>query len=130
MGGLVIRLVATAAALFVAIAVVDGVDLVGTEGRAITDPAAVLRLLVVAAIFGAVNAVVKPILKLSTCLINMLTLGLFTFVINAFLLWLTSYIAGRLDLGFIVTGPIPALLGSVIVSVVSIVLSIFVRDDD
>ncbi len=130
MGGLVIRLVATAAALFVAIAVVDGVDLVGTEGRAITDPAAVLRLLVVAAIFGAVNAVVKPILKLSTCLINMLTLGLFTFVINAFLLWLTSYIAGRLNLGFIVTGPIPALLGSVIVSVVSIVLSIFVRDDD
>ncbi len=130
MGGLVIRLVATAAALFVAIAVVDGVDLVGTEGRAITDPAAVLRLLVVAAIFGAVNAVVKPILKLTTCLINMLTLGLFTFVINAFLLWLTSYIAGRLDLGFIVTGPIPALLGSVIVSVVSIILSIFVRDDD
>ncbi len=130
MGGLVIRLVATAAALFVAIAVVDGVDLVGTEGRAITDPAAVLRLLVVAAIFGAVNAVVKPILKLSTCLITMLTLGLFTFVINAFLLWLTSYIAGRLDLGFIVTGPIPALLGSVIVSVVSIVLSIFVRDGD
>ncbi len=130
MGGLVIRLVATAAALFVPIAMIDGVDLVGTEGRAITDPAAVLRLLVVAAIFGAVNAVVKPILKLTTCLINMLTLGLFTFVINAFLLWLTSYIAGRLDLGFIVTGPIPALLGSVIVSVVSIVLSIFVRDDD
>lgn len=130
MGGLVIRLVATAAALFVAITVVDGVDLVGTEGRAITDPAAVLRLLVVAAIFSAVNAVVKPILKLTTCLINMLTFGLITFVINAFLLWLTSYIAGRLDLGFVVTGPIPALLGSVIVSVVSIVLSIFVRDDD
>ncbi len=129
MGGLVVRLVATAAALFVAIAVVDGVDLVGTEGRAITDPSAVLRLLVVAAIFGLVNAVVKPILKLTTCLINMLTLGLFTFVINAFLLWLTSYIAGRLELGFVVTGPIPALLGSVIVSVVSVVLSIVVRDD-
>ena len=130
MGNLLIRLVATAASLFVAVAVVPGVDLVGTEGRSVTDPNAILRLLVVAVIFGIVNAVVKPILKLTTCLINAATLGLFTFVINAFLLWLTSYIAGRLDLGFVVDGPVPALLGSVIVSLVSLVLSIFIRDDD
>ncbi len=130
MGGLLIRLVATAAALFVAIALVPGVDLVGTEGRTISDPRALLDLLVVAAIFGVVNAVVKPILKLTTCLINMVTLGLFTFVINAFLLWLTSYIAGRLNLGFVVTGPLPALIGAIIVSVVSLVLSIFTRDGD
>lgn len=130
MGGLLVRLVATAAALFVAIAVVDGVDLVGTEGRSITDPAAVLRLLVVAGIFGIVNAIVKPVLKLTTCLINMMTLGLFTFVINAFLLWLTSYISNRLDLGFTVTGPVPALFGAVIVSVISTILSIFIRDED
>ena len=128
MGSLLVRLVATAASLFVAIAVVPGVDLVGTEGHAITDPNAIVRLLVVAVIFGLVNAIVKPILKLTTCLINMLTLGLFTFVINAFLLWLTSYIAGQLQLGFIVSGPIPALLGSLIVSVVSTVLSIVTRD--
>ena len=130
MGGLLIRLVATAAALFVAIALVPGVDLVGTEGRTISDPRALLDLLVVAAIFGVVNAMVKPILKLTTCLINMVTLGLFTFVINAFLLWLTSYIAGRLNLGFVVTGPVPALIGAIIVSVVSLVLSIFTRDGD
>ena len=130
MGGLLIRLVATAAALFVAIALVPGVDLVGTEGRTISDPRALLNLLVVAAIFGVVNAVVKPILKLTTCLINMVTLGLFTFVINAFLLWLTSYIAGRLNLGFVVTGPVPALIGAIIVSAVSLVLSIFTRDGD
>ena len=130
MGGLLIRLVATAAALFVAIALVPGVDLVGTEGRTISDPRALLDLLVVAAIFGVVNAVVKPILKLTTCLINMATLGLFTFVINALLLWLTAYIAGRLNLGFVVTGPLPALSGAIIVSVVSLVLSIFTRDGD
>ncbi len=130
MGGLLIRLVATAAALFVAIALVPGVDLVGTEGRTISDPRALLNLLVVAAIFGVVNAVVKPILKLTTCLINMVTLGLFTFVINALLLWLTAYIAGRLNLGFVVTGPVPALIGAIIVSVVSLVLSIFTRDGD
>jgi putative membrane protein len=60
----------------------------------------------------------------------MATLGLFTFVINAFLLWLTSYVAGRLNLGFEVRGVIPALLGSIIVSIVSMVLSMFIRDDD
>ena len=130
MGGLLVRLVATAASLFVAIALVPGVELVGTEGRNITDPGALLRLLVVAAIFGVVNAIVRPILKLTTCLINMATLGLFTFVINAFLLWLTSQIAGRFGLGFIVDSPIAALFGAVIVSAVSMVLSIVVRDDD
>ena len=129
MGGLLVRLVATAAALFAAVALVDGVDLVGTEERTITEPRAILNLLVVAAIFGLINALLKPILKLSTCLINMATLGLFTFVINAFLLWLTSFIAGKLNLGFEVQGVIPALLGSIIVSIVSMVLSIFTRDD-
>ncbi len=129
MGGLLVRLVATAAALFAAVALVDGVDLVGTEDRTITEPRAILNLLVVAAIFGLINAILKPVLKLSTCLINMVTLGLFTFVINAFLLWLTSYIAGKLNLGFEVEGVIPALLGSIIVSIVSMVLSIFTRDD-
>jgi putative membrane protein len=130
MGGLLIRLVATAAALFAAVALVDGVDLVGTQDRTITDPRAIFNLFVVAAIFGLINAILKPILRLSTCLINMATLGLFTFVINAFLLWLTSYVAGRLNLGFEVRGVIPALLGSIIVSIVSMVLSMFIRDDD
>ena len=130
MGGLFIRLVATAASLFVAIAIVPGVDLVGAEGRTINDPRAIARLLGAAVIFGLVNAILKPILKRTACLITLITLGLFTFVINAFLLWLTSYIAGRLNLGFTVDGPIPALLGSLIVSAVSTILSIITRDGD
>ncbi len=130
MGGLLIRLVATAASLFAAIAVVDGVELQGIDGRTIADMAAIPKLLGVALIFGLINAVLKPILKFTSCLINMATLGLFTFIINAFLLWLTSYIAGQLDLGFVVAGPVAALFGSLIVSVVSIVLALFIRDDD
>ncbi len=129
MGKLFIHLVATAAALFAAIAVVPGVDLVGTDGRSISDPRAIFNLLLIALIFSVINAIVKPILKFSTCLINMLTLGLFIFVINAFLLWLTSYIAEQFGLGFTVDGVVPALLGSLIVSAVSLVLSIFTRDD-
>ncbi len=130
MGRLLVRLVATAASLYVAIVLVDGVDLTGIQEPAIPDANAIFALLAVAVIFGLVNAVVKPVLKLTTCLINMLTLGLFVFVINAFLLWLTSYIARQLDLPFVVTGPIPALLGSLIVSVVNVVLSIVIPDDD
>ncbi len=129
MGKLLIHLVATAAALFAAIAVVPGVDLVGTDGRSISDPRAIFNLLLIALIFSFINAIVKPILKFSTCLINMLTLGFFIFVINGFLLWLTSYIAGQFGLGFTVDGVVPALLGSLIVSAVSLVLSIFTRDD-
>jgi putative membrane protein len=130
MGGLFVRLVATAGALFAAIALVDGVDLVGVDGSTLSDPAAIVRLLVVALIFGLINAVIKPILKFATCLINLATLGLFIFVINAFLLWLTAAITSRFDLGFVVAGPIPALLGSLVVSVVSFLLNIFIRDDD
>ena len=130
MGRLLVRLAATAASLYAAIVLVDGVDLAGIQEPAIPDANAISALLAVAVIFGLVNAVVKPILKLTTCLINMLTLGLFVFVINAFLLWLTSYIAQQLALPFVVTGPIPALLGSLIVSVVNVVLSIVIPDDD
>lgn len=130
MGRLLIRLVATAAALFVAIRLVGGIRLGGSEEGVLTDPNAMLNLLVVAIIFGLVNAILKPLLKLTTCLINVATLGLFVFVINAFLLWLTSYIAQSVSLPFEVDGPLPALIGSVIVSIVSMALSIFTTDKD
>lgn len=129
MGKLLVRLIANAAALFAAIALVPGIALIGAEGRTIQDPRAVINLLIVALIFGIVNAIVKPLLKATTCLINFITLGLFTFVINALMLLLTSYIAKQLALGFTVDGIVPALLGSIVVSIVSIVLNIFIRDE-
>ncbi|HEX6287833.1 MAG TPA: phage holin family protein [Herpetosiphonaceae bacterium] len=130
MGRLVLRLIVTAAALFVAIALVDGVDLAGVTPGALPSAQTFLNLLLVAVIFGLVNAIVRPILKAMTCAITFFTLGLFIFVINALMLLLTSFIAQQFDLGFTVDGPIPALLGSIVVSIVSIVLSIFVPDKD
>ena len=127
---LVLRLLVTAAALFVAVAVVDGVDLAGVTPGALPPAQSLINLLLVAVIFGLVNAIIRPILKAMTCAITFFTLGLFIFVINALMLLLTSLIAQQFDLGFTVSGPIAALLGSIVISIVSIVLSIFIPDKD
>jgi putative membrane protein len=86
---------------------------------------------VTAAILGLVNATVRPILRLLTLPITVITVGLFLLVINGVTLWLTAWIAERFfDVGFEVDGLIPAILGAIIVSVVSTVLSFFLPDDD
>lgn len=119
---LLIRWAITAFALFVAAWLVPGIT-VDSSGWVIYAAMAV--------ILGLVNAVIRPILKLLTCPLIVLTLGLFTLVINALTLWLSSLIAVRwFNLDFHVKTLWAALLGSVIVSIVSVVLSIFVKDDD
>ena len=80
-------------------------------------------LLIVALIFGAVNIVIRPIIVLLSLPLEIITLGLFTFVINAFMLLLTSWIAQGMGLGFSVDGFLTALLGALLISVVSFVLS-------
>lgn len=130
MGRLFIRLVVTAAALFVAIALVPGVDMEGVRPDALPPLDTLINLLIIAVIFGLVNAVVKPILRGLTCALTFFTLGLFIFVINALMLFLTSVIAQQFDLGLQVNGPLAALLGSIVISVVSLVLSIFVPDKE
>ena len=82
-----------------------------------------VTLLIVALIFGVVNAVIRPILILLSLPLEIITLGLFIFVINAFMLLLTSWIAQRMGLGFRVDKFLAALLGALIISVVSFVLS-------
>jgi putative membrane protein len=79
--------------------------------------------MIVALIFGFVNALIRPIIFLLSLPLEILTLGLFTFVINALMLLLTSWIAQGMGLGFRVDGFLPALLGALIVSVVSFVLN-------
>ncbi|MBC8449245.1 MAG: phage holin family protein [Chloroflexi bacterium] len=117
---LIIRWLINAAALWAAAALVSGI---GYEGW----PA----LLIVALIFGLVNALIRPILKLLTCPLQVLTLGLFTIVINALMLLLTSWLADQFNIAFWVSGFWPdAVLGALVVSVVSIVLSIFLKDRD
>jgi putative membrane protein len=119
---LLIRWAITAFALFVAAWLVPGISV---------DSGGWVIYAVMAVILGLVNAVVRPVLKLLTCPLIVLTLGLFTLVINAVTLWLSSQIAVHwFHLNFTVRSFWAALLGSLIVSVVSVVLSIFVPDDD
>ena len=79
--------------------------------------------IIVALIFGLINTIIRPIVLLLSLPLTILTLGLFLFVVNAFMLLITSWIAQGMGLGFRVDGFFPALLGSLIISVVSFVLS-------
>jgi putative membrane protein len=85
-------------------------------------------LLAVAVIFGVINAVLKPIIKKVGCAFYVLTLGLVAVVVNGLLLWLASWVAGKLSLPFHVNGFLAALAGALIVGVVSWGLSLLLRD--
>jgi putative membrane protein len=124
MKNLIIKLLANAVALAVAAWLISGITIQGaTTGRRI------LTLLIVAAIFGLVNAVVKPIVKLLSLPFIILTLGLLIFVINAAMLLLTSWITGKLDVQFHVDGFWPAaLLGSLVITVVGMLLNAVLPD--
>jgi putative membrane protein len=87
-------------------------------------------LLVVALVMGLVNALVRPIVKSLACGLIVLTLGLALFIINALMLLLTGWISRELGFPFFVDGFVPALIGSVVISLVSWVLSMFMGDDD
>jgi len=84
-----------------------------------------------ALIFGLVNALLRPLLKLLSCPLIILTLGLFTLLINTFLFWLTGQIGQVFHVGFTVATPQfwNAFLGGLIVSVISILLSLILRDE-
>jgi len=115
---LVLHILATAVAVAVAAFLVPGITLNGP-----TPASRVLTLLVVAAIIGVVNAIVRPLVTLLSACLVLLTLGLFLFVINAGMLLLASSIAQWLGFGFYVDGLWPALFGSIIVSIVSGIMS-------
>jgi len=122
---ILIRIVVAAAALGVAAWVVPGIVLSGHSDVAKTE-----TLLIVAAIFGVINAVLKPIIKTVGCAFYVLTLGLLAIVVNGLLLWLSSYIAyDTLHQPFHVTGFVAAVEGALIVGVVSWVLNMILGDD-
>ncbi|MEU4559219.1 phage holin family protein [Actinoplanes sp. NPDC023936] len=124
--GILIRLLITAVSLWIATLVIDGIDLTSdtAAGKAGT-------LIAVAVIFGVVNAILRPIIKVLGCGLYVLTLGLIALVVNGLLFMLTSWIAGEVGLGFHVDGFWPAaLLGALLVGVVSWVLNMLVPDGD
>jgi len=121
MSKLIIRLVINAAALWVAAQAVPGIHL--GEGPDV----AVTSLLLVALIFGLINALIKPVVQLVTCPAYILTLGLFTFIVNALMLQLTAWISnGTLT----ISSFWDALVGGIVISIVSTLLSVFVADED
>lgn len=122
---ILIRVVITAVALWVATVLVHGITLNTTD-----TSKKVLTLLVVAAIFGVINAFLKPIIKSLGCAFYALTLGLVALVVNAALLELASRLAEKLELPFHVGWFWPAFWGAIIVGVVSWFLNMFVSDDD
>jgi putative membrane protein len=119
MQAILIRLIVNAITLWVATALIDKIMISGGSN---TEQA--ITLIVVAAIFGVVNAVVKPVVQLLALPLFILTLGLITFVINALMLLLTSAIAGWLDVPFRVDGFLAALLGSLVISIVSFLINV------
>jgi len=87
-------------------------------------------VLIVALIFGLVNTFIRPIVKLFSFGLILLTVGLITFVINALMLWLTSAICSHFAVQFHVKNFVSALVGSLIITVVSLVLHAVLPDDD
>jgi putative membrane protein len=112
-----VRLIVNAAALWVATRLVPGVSYAGGW----------LPFLGVALVFGLINATIRPLTKLLTFPLIVLTLGLFALVVNGLMLWLTSSLSAALGLGFSVSGFWAAFWGALVVSIVSTVLSLAVR---
>lgn len=125
MKSFVIKTLVNAAAIWVAALIVPNIKLSGDDWQSKT-----LTVIAVALIFGVVNFLIKPLVKLFSLPLFILTLGLITFVINALMLWLTSWASDKLELDFHVEGFWAALLGALIISVVSWGLHLALGDDD
>ena len=113
----ILQILVNAAALWVAVQIVPGLDWAGDEWW---------KFLLVAVVFSLINSYIKPILRILTFPISILTLGLFLLVINALLLMLTGAISDQLNLGFTVRDFWAALLGSIVISIVGWILSMIV----
>jgi putative membrane protein len=121
--GLLIRLVINAVALWVTTLVVPGIEVSGSSAARTAA-----TLVIVAAIFGLVNAILKPIIKTVGCLFYILTLGLIGFVVNALLFLFVDWLAGEVDLPFAIDGFWPAFWGAIVMTVVSWLLSLVIPD--
>jgi putative membrane protein len=117
----ILRWVINAIGLYLAILILPGIDL--TSG--------LVSILWLALIFGVINALFGPLLKFLTCPLILLTLGLFTLVINTFMFWLTSVVGQSFGLDLIIADPVwwNAFLGGLVVSIVSVILTLILKDE-
>jgi putative membrane protein len=115
----ILRWMINIVAIYVAILIVPGINL----------QSGLVSVLWLALIFGLINAFVRPLLTLLTCPLILLTLGLFTLLINTFLLWLTSQVGHAFGIDLVIAGFWPAFLGGLVISIVSVVMSLILRDE-
>ncbi|MGW6686536.1 phage holin family protein [Streptomyces sp. NPDC054961] len=124
MTNFVVKTLANAAALAVAIWLLAGITL----DESTTLGRRTVTLILVALIFGLVNSIVKPVVRLLSLPLFVLTLGLFTLVVNALMLMLTSWLAKQFDLSFHVDNFWTAVLGALIISIVSWAMNMVLPD--
>lgn len=118
-----LRVIINAAAIWLAAQLLSGLEVVGGDDTSTT----VIVYLVLGLVFGLVNAVVKPIVKLISFPLYILTLGLFTLVVNALMLMLTGWLSEQTDYGLRVDSFGSAFIGALIISIVSFILSVATR---
>ena len=123
----VIRLLVNAFAFFVAITLLSGRGIEPQGSLLAINLAA--NYLILALIFGIVNAILRPILTLVGCPVIILTLGLGVLLINTLLFYITGLAGTRFGVGFTVDGFVPAFLGALIISVIGLLLNGFLRDE-
>jgi putative membrane protein len=114
-----LRWIINAIAVYVAVLIVPGIQYHGGW----------MGVIWLALIVGLLNASIRPLLKLLTCPLIVLTLGLFTLLINTFIFWLTSSIGQALGIGITVEGFWAAFWGGLVISIVSVILSLVLRDE-
>ena len=117
----ILRWAINAIALYLAILILPGIDL----------DSGLVSIIWLALIFGLINALFRPLISFLTCPLIILTLGLFTLVINTFMFWLTSVIGQPFGLELIIANPVwwNAFLGGLIVSIVSVVMTLILKDE-
>jgi putative membrane protein len=117
----ILRWAVNAIALYLAVLILPGIDL----------KSGLVSIIWLALIFGLINALFRPLIQLLTCPLIILTLGLFTLVINTFLFWLTSVIGKSFGLDLVISDPIwwNAFLGGLVVSVVSVLMTMVLKDE-
>jgi putative membrane protein len=120
-----LRVLLNVVGLWVAVAIVHGVDVTAT-----TTPGKVATYLVVGLIIGVVNAFVRPVVTVLSCPLVLLTLGLFALVVNALMFWLSAAISDHAGIPFAVSGFRAAFWGALVVSLVSWILSLGIRRTD
>jgi len=117
----IIHLAINAIALYLAVLILPGIDLRDSY----------ISILWLALIFGLVNALVRPLLQFLTCGLILLTLGLFTLVINAFMFYLTAVIGQSFNIGLLIHDPVwwNSFLGALVVSIVSVIMTAILKDE-